>query len=64
MTPSIAALDVPLAQVESEAAALNTARRLRIGIRAEQRHLLLDPDPDSSTKPFADLTKHFAGGTR
>jgi hypothetical protein len=53
MTPSapltIASLDVPVPTL---------AARLRAGRRAEQRHLLHDPDPDSTVPALAvSLTK-------
>jgi hypothetical protein len=52
MTPSapltIASLDVPMATL---------AARLRAGRDAEQRHLLIDADPDSKVPTFPYLTK-------
>ncbi|MEU7066951.1 hypothetical protein [Streptomyces sp. NPDC046161] len=60
-TPSIARLDVPLAQLDADLQSLRlkreTAECLRAGRLAEYSHLLHDADPDASTRPFPDLSK-------
>lgn len=63
---TIADLDAPREQLERElaemrAAAVDLARRIRLGQQAEQRHLLHDADPDSTVPPFVDLAKGTPG---
>ncbi|MFE9855503.1 hypothetical protein [Streptomyces sp. NPDC005780] len=54
---SIAALDVPVADVEQELAE-QAARRIASGVAAEFRHLLYDADPDATTRPFTEFHHH------
>ncbi|MFE9949350.1 hypothetical protein ACFYRJ_17665 [Streptomyces sp. NPDC005531] len=55
---TIAALDVPLADLVANLKPEPAEQRIAAGLAAEYRHLLLDADPGSTTPAFVDLHHH------
>ncbi|MFF7576820.1 hypothetical protein ACFZBE_17820 [Streptomyces sp. NPDC008061] len=55
---TIAALDVPLADLAANLQTEPAEQRIAAGLAAEYRHLLLDADPGSTIPRFVDLHHH------